>query len=156
MTREEYVKSIRDTAEEYFRSGTYFCSEAVLQTINDALGKPFSDEIVRMASSFPVGMGKAQCLCGAVSGGEMALGIVYGRVKGQPMDPRMFEVAKGLHDFVKERYKSTCCRVMTREWAGDNFMSEGRKKHCIEITGAVTEWVANTLLDDGKLVVPAA
>ncbi len=102
MTREEYVKSIRETAEEYFRSGTFFCSEAVLQTINDALGKPFSDEIVKMASSFPIGMGKAQCLCGAVSGGEMALGIVYGRVKGQPMDPKMFPMAKGLHDFIKE------------------------------------------------------
>ncbi|MBQ7215446.1 MAG: C_GCAxxG_C_C family protein [Synergistaceae bacterium] len=95
MTREDFVKSIRETAEEYFRSGTFFCSEAVLQTINDALGKPFSDEIVKMASSFPIGLGKAQCLCGAVSGGEMALGIVYGRVKGQPMNPKMFEVAKG-------------------------------------------------------------
>ena len=104
MTREEYVKSIRETAEEYFRSGTFFCSEAVLQTINDELVKQFTDEIVKMASSFPIGMGKAQCLCGAVSGGEMALGIVYGRVKGQPMDPKMFPVAKGLHDFIKEKY----------------------------------------------------
>lgn len=156
MTREEYVKSIRETAEEYFRSSTFFCSEAVLQTINDALGKPFSDEIVKMASSFPIGMGKAQCLCGAVSGGEMALGIVYGRVKGQPMDPKMFPMAKGLHDFIKEKYGATCCRVMTRQWAGDNFMSPERKAHCIEITGVVAEWVANALIDDGKLAVPAA
>ena len=148
MTREEYVKSIRETAEEYFRSGTFFCSEAVLQTINDALGKPFSDEIVKMASSFPIGMGKAQCL--------MALGIVYGRVKGQPMDPKMFPMAKGLHDFIKEKYGATCCRVMTRQWAGDNFMSPERRAHCIEITGVVAEWVANALIDDGKLVVPAA
>ena len=149
--KEKFVRSIRETAEEYFRSGTFFCSEAVLQTINDALGKPFADDIVKMASSFPIGMGKAQCLCGAVSGGEMALGIVYGRVKGEPMNPKMFEFAKALHDFVKE----TCCRVMTRQWAGDNFMSPERKAHCIEITGLVAEWVARTLVEDGKLAVPA-
>ena len=151
-TKKEYLKEIRQTAEEYFRSGTFFCSEAVLQTINDALGKPYNDDIVKMASSFPIGLGKAQCLCGAVSGGEMALGIVYGRVKGQPMNPKMFEYAKGLHDFIKEKYKATCCRVITRQWASD--MSPERKEHCITITGVVAEWVANVLIEDGKL--PAA
>lgn len=153
MTKEQYLIQIRETAEEYFRSGTYFCSEAVVQTINDALGQPFDESIVKMASSFPVGLGKAQCLCGAISGGEMALGIVYGRVKGQPMDPKMFEHAKALHDYVKKEYKSTCCRVITRQWNGDNFMSPERKQHCIKITGEVAEWVANVLIDDGKLSV---
>lgn len=153
MTKEQYLTKIRETAEEYFRSGTFFCSEAVLQTINEALGKPYDDNIVKMASSFPIGMGKAQCLCGAISGGEMALGIVYGRVKGEPMNPKMFEYAKGLHDFIKGEYKSACCRVITREWAGDNFMSEGRKAHCIHITGQVAEWVANVLIEDGQLKI---
>ena len=155
QTKESYLKGIREIAEEYFRSGTFYCSEAVLQTINDALGKPYNDDIVKMASSFPVGLGKAQCLCGAVSGGEMALGIVYGRVKGEPMNPKMFEYAKGLHDFIKEKYKATCCRVITRQWAGDNFMSAGRKEHCITITGEVAEWVANALIEDGKLKIEA-
>lgn len=153
MKKEELLKEIRETAEEYFRSGTYFCSEAVVQTINDALGQPFDESIVKMASSFPVGLGKAQCLCGAISGGEMALGIVYGRTKGEAMNPKMFEHAKALHDFIKGEYKSTCCRVITREWAGDNFMSEGRKKHCIHITGQVAEWVANVLIEDKHLKV---
>ena len=35
-------------------------------------------------------------------------------------------------------------------------MSPERKAHCIEITGVVAEWVANALIDDGKLTVPAA
>lgn len=153
MKKEELLKEIRETAEEYFRSGTYFCSEAVVQTINDALGQPFDESIVKMASSFPVGLGKAQCLCGAISGGEMALGIVYGRTKGEAMNPKMFEHAKALHDFIKGEYKSTCCRVITREWAGDNFASEGRKKHCIHITGQVAEWVANVLIEDKHLKV---
>ena len=137
MNKEQYLDQIQETAEGYFERGEFFCSEAVLQTINDALGQPYNPDIVKMASSFPIGMGKAQCLCGAVSGGEMALGIVYGRVHGEPMDPKMFKTAKGLHDYVKDEYKSLCCRVITREWAGDNFASPERKRHCVEITGRV-------------------
>lgn len=152
-TKNEYLTDIRKTAEEYFRSGTFFCSEAVVQTINEYMGCPFDESIVKTASAFPIGLGKAQCLCGAVSGGEIALGLVYGRTKGQPMNPKMFEFAKGLHDFIKAKYKAVCCHSITRKWAGDNFMSPERKAHCITITGIVAEWVANTLIDDGKLEI---
>jgi C_GCAxxG_C_C family probable redox protein len=155
-SKEEVLDQVQAEAEELFRSGTYFCSEAVLQTINELLGKPYSPDIVKMASSFPIGMGKAQCLCGAVSGGQMALGIVYGRVEGEPMQDKMFEVAKGLHDYVVDEYKSTCCRVITRQWKGDDFKSEGRKQHCITITGKVARWVAEQLIDDGKVEVNKA
>ncbi|QQK07943.1 C-GCAxxG-C-C family protein [Miniphocaeibacter halophilus] len=153
ITKEEYLKQVREEAEGYFQRGEFFCSEAVLQVINDALGKLYPDEVVKLASGFPIGLGKAQCLCGAVSGGEMALGMVYGRVHGQAMDPVMFDKAKELHDFIRKEYKSLCCRVITREWAGDNFQSPERKAHCVEITGKVAEWVAEQLIEDGKLTI---
>lgn len=150
-TEQKYLDQIRETAEGYFRRGEFFCSEAVLQTINDALGKPYPDTIVKMASGFPIGLGKAQCLCGAVSGGEMALGLVYGRVHGEAMNPKMFEKAKALHDFTIQEYQATCCRVLTRQWSGDQFKSEERKNHCIKITGVIAEWVARELMSDGVL-----
>jgi C_GCAxxG_C_C family probable redox protein len=149
--KEELLDKVQANAEELFRSGTYFCSEAVVQTINEFLGKPYEENVVKLASGFPIGMGKAGCLCGAVSGGQMALGMVYGRVEGEPMQDKMFEMSKGLHDYVKDEYKSTCCRVITREWAGDNFKSPERKNHCIKITGKVARWVANQIIEDGKV-----
>jgi C_GCAxxG_C_C family probable redox protein len=149
--KEELLDKVQANAEELFRSGTYFCSEAVVQTINEFLGKPYEENVVKLASGFPIGMGKAGCLCGAVSGGQMALGMVYGRVEGEPMQDKMFEVSKELHDYVKDEYKSTCCRVITREWAGDNFKSPERKNHCIKITGKVARWVANQIIEDGKV-----
>ncbi|HHU32764.1 MAG: C-GCAxxG-C-C family protein [Zhaonellaceae bacterium] len=152
-SEEEVLDQVQAEAEQLFRSGTYFCSEAVLQTINELLGKPYPPEVVKMASGFPIGMGKAQCLCGAVSGGQMALGIVYGRVEGEPMPDKMFEVAKGLHDYVKSEYKSTCCRVITKQWQGDDFKSPERKQHCITITGKVARWVAEKLIKDGQVEV---
>ena len=154
LKKEEYLRDVRNEAEELFRSGTFFCSEAVLYVINEILGRPYNDDIVKMASSFPIGLGKAQCLCGAISGGEMAWGIVHDRNKGKPMNPKVFEYAKGLHDFIKEKYHATCCRVITKKWAGDNFASPERKAHCISITGLVAEWVANVLIEDGKLQIP--
>jgi C_GCAxxG_C_C family probable redox protein len=151
--KEELLDKVQANAEELFRSGTYFCSEAVVQTINEFLGKPYDENVVKLASGFPIGMGKAGCLCGAVSGGQMALGMVYGRVEGEPMQDKMFDISKELHDYVKEEYKSTCCRVITREWTGDNFKSPERKNHCIKITGKVARWVATQIIEDGKVEV---
>lgn len=152
-TKEELLDMVQKNAEELFRSGTFFCSESVVQTINELLGKPYDENVVKLASGFPIGMGKAGCLCGAVSGGQMALGMVYGRVEGQPMNEKMFEKAKALHDYIISEYKATCCRVITKQWAGDNFMSKERKSHCITITGKVARWVANEFIEDGKIQV---
>lgn len=153
ITKEEFLDEVQKEAEGYFQRGEFFCSEAVVQVINDTLGRIYPEEVVKLASGFPIGLGKAQCLCGAVSGGEMALGMVYGRVHGEQMDPKMLDLAKDLHDYVKTEYRSLCCRVITRKWAGDNFQSPERKKHCIEITGRVARWVAEELVKDGKIIV---
>ncbi|GAA0713174.1 C-GCAxxG-C-C family protein [Paraclostridium ghonii] len=148
MTKEQRVSEIREIAEGYFERGEFFCSEAVVKTINDALGKPFSDEVTKLASGFPIGIGKAGCLCGAVSGGVMALGMVYGRCHGESMHEDMFKHSADLHDRIKELYKSTCCRVMVRNF---EFQSPERKAHCVKITGEVAAYIAEKLIDDGKL-----
>lgn len=148
MNKEQRVSEIRKIAEGYFERGEFFCSEAVVKTINDELGKTFSDEVTKLASGFPIGVGKSGCLCGAVSGGVMALGMVYGRCHGEAMHEDMFKHAADLHDRIKELYKSTCCRVMTRNF---EFQSPERKAHCIKITGEVAAYIAEKLIDDGKL-----
>lgn len=153
MTKEELLEKVRKEAEGYFDRGEFFCSESVAHTINNLLGNPYSNDVVKLASGFPIGMGKSGCLCGAISGGQMALGMVYGRSHGESMDEDMFPLAAELHDYIKEIYGATCCRVITRQWAGDNFKSPERKKHCVEITGKVAEWVANKLIEDNKVAL---
>ena len=151
FTKEELIAKIREDAEALYRSGTFFCSEAVVNVINNYLGKPYAPDVVKLASGFPMGMGKAGCLCGAVSGGQMALGIVYGRTQGEAMQEKMLEIAKGLHDHIISEYGSCCCRVMTRKWRGDDFKSPERKEHCIKITGKVAEWIAEQLINDHQI-----
>ena len=148
MTKQERVEEVRRIAEGYFERGEFFCSEAVLKTINDELGKPFSDDVTKLASGFPIGIGKSGCLCGAVSGGVMAFGMVYGRCHREPMNEKMFVASAGLHDHIKNLYKSTCCRVMTRNF---EFQSPERKAHCVKITGEVAAYIAEKLIEDNKL-----
>lgn len=104
--------------------------------------------IVRLAAGFPVGIGKSGCVCGAVSGGVMAIGMVYGRDPGNTTDTRMFPEAAELHDHIKKLYKSTCCRVINKDLV---FASPERKAHCVKITGEVAAWVADKLLSDEAL-----
>ncbi|WP_142414639.1 C-GCAxxG-C-C family protein [Hathewaya massiliensis] len=147
MEKEQLIQKVRETAEGYFQRGEFFCSEAVVKTINDLLDKPYDESVTKLASGFPVGIGKSGCLCGAVSGGVMALGMAYGRKHGESMDPKMFPVSADLHDHIKTMYKSTCCRVMTRDFK--EFGSPERKAHCVKITGEVAAYIAGKLLEDG-------
>lgn len=144
------LNEIRKKAEGYFDRGEFFCSEAVVHTINEYLGWPFPQEITKVASSFPVGLGKSGCLCGAVSGGAIALGMVYGRNHGEAMKDEMFPITADLHDHIKNEYGSTCCRVMVRNFV---FNTPERKAHCVKITGEVAAWVAERLIADGKIEV---
>lgn len=148
MDKNQIIEDVRKRAEGYFQRGEFFCSEAVIHTINELLGWPFPQEVTRLASAFPIGLGKSGCLCGAVSGGSMAMGMAYGREHGQPMDERMFPLSAGLHDHVKEQYRSTCCRVLVKNY---DFTSPERKAHCVGITGEVAAWVAGRLLEDEQV-----
>lgn len=142
------VEEVRAIAEGYFQRGEFFCSEAVVKTINDLLGKPFPEEVTKLASGFPVGIGKSGCVCGAVSGGVMALGMVYGRSHGEGMHDEMFTHSADLHDHIKGMYKSTCCRVMVKNF---EFGSPERKAHCVKITGEVSAFIAEKLIENNKI-----
>jgi C_GCAxxG_C_C family probable redox protein len=135
---------IRDTAEAYYRSGDYYCSEAVVKTIKDAFDLQVPDSVVAMASGFPIGMGGAGCTCGAVNGGIMTLGLFFGRTR--PKDNKVIkamELARELHDTFRKRHRSLCCRTLTK------FMILGSRKQmeqCISFTGEVAEETARIII----------
>jgi len=56
------LENIKRTAEDYYRSGDFYCSEAVVKTIKDAFQLPIPDNVISAASGFPVGMGGAGCV----------------------------------------------------------------------------------------------
>ncbi|CBZ02628.1 hypothetical protein H04402_00817 [Clostridium botulinum H04402 065] len=137
---------IREVAENYYRNGDFYCSEAVVKTIRDEFKIEVSDDAIAMASGFPVGMGGSGCTCGAIVGGIMALGMVFGRKEAKdPIVEKSMELSKKLHDDFKKQHKSLCCRFLTKG------MQLGSKEHmdqCIAFTGEVAERVARIIVEN--------
>jgi C_GCAxxG_C_C family probable redox protein len=140
------LEKIRLTAEEYYRSGDFYCSEAIVKTIKDAFSLSVSDDVIAMASGFPVGIGKAGCTCGAVSGGVIALGMVFGRTapKDKKVDKAM-KLSRELHEIFKKRHKCLCCRTLNRYM----IMGSSRQmKQCIAFTGEMAQEAARIIIRD--------
>lgn len=145
------LHKIKTTAENYYRNGDFYCSESIVKTIKDEFGLPVSDDVVAMASGFPVGIGGSGCTCGAVAGGIMALGLFFGRT--QPKDTKVdntMALSKELHDTFRDRHRSLCCRVLTK---GMTLGSSEHMEQCIYFTGEVAEETAKIIARELNLVV---
>lgn len=151
VKQEVSVQKVRAGAEEMFRDGL-FCSEAVVASICSNFELDVPEVVVSMASGFPAGIGRAKCLCGAVSGGVMALGLFFGRTRpGDPKVEKNLELSKELHDYFKGATgkNSLCCRVLTKEFD----MEKGEhREQCISYTGLVAEKVAHIVIRELELV----
>jgi C_GCAxxG_C_C family probable redox protein len=135
---------VRGIAEEYYRSGQFYCSEAIVKTINDEFRLDYPDSIVRLASGFPIGIGSAGCACGAVTGGVMALGMVFGRKEpGDPCIDQCLAFSRELHALFMRRHGCLCCRTLTH---GMVLKSPEHLRQCIAFTGEVAEETAKIIL----------
>jgi C_GCAxxG_C_C family probable redox protein len=135
---------VREIAENYYRTGRFYCSEAIVKTINDEFRLGYPEEVVRLASGFPIGIGGAGCSCGAVTGGVMAIGMVFGR--DRPKDPgidRCLCLSRELHTFFASRHDCLCCRSLTH---GMILKSPEHMKQCVAFTGEVAEETAKIIL----------
>lgn len=144
MKKSVDLEKIKRQAEDYYRNGDFFCSEAIVKTIRDEFDLPVPDNVIAMASGFPVGMGGSGCTCGAVVGGIMALGLVFGRT--EPKDTKVtkaMELAKELHDTFKKQHRSLCCRVLTKDM---ELGSPVHMQQCIAFTGEVAEAAAKIIV----------
>ena len=145
------LQKIKTTAEDYYRNGDYFCSESIVKTIKDEFGLPISDDIVAMASGFPVGMGGSGCTCGAVVGGIMSIGIFFGRSNAKDTKVvKTMALSKELHDIFKEKHKCLCCRVLTK---GMTLGSPEHMDQCVRITGEVAVEAAKIIVREVELKV---
>lgn len=131
------ISEVREKAQNYYANGDFYCSEAVVKSVLDGLNINYAPEIIAAASGFPVGIGGAECLCGAISGGIMAIGYVYGRTEAKSEKvSKAMALSKELHTLFVKRNKCTCCRVLTKG------MTKGSPEHlnqCVRFTGEVAE-----------------
>lgn len=109
-----------DLAPDYFMQG-YSCSESIAKA---AVDMGLADEsLISVATSFSGGMGSG-CLCGAVAGSQMVIGLLHGKYK----DNTARMLAKEFYQKITSIHKVTCCKVLTKDFK--DFHSPERKNHC--------------------------
>jgi len=150
MKNEVSIRKIRKDAEESFKRGDYFCSEAIVSSIKNNFEIPMPDEMIAMASGFPIGIGKSKCVCGAVSGGVMCLGYFFGRTTGGDSKVQnTLKLANELQESFKNNHKVLCCKVLTH---GMDMASGEHKAQCISFTGEIAEKAAQIIVRELGLV----
>lgn len=102
-----------DLTGRLFRENLHNCAEAVLTGVLQAAGRDCPLEVRRLASAFGRGMGGAGCACGALVGGQMAIGAFFGRAAESGSVPEACqEASRQLHNLFKKENGATCCRIL--------------------------------------------
>ncbi len=120
----------RIEAEEFYRSGKYHCAEAVLAVVRNHFRSDLPEEVVQMASGFGGGSGSG-CICGAVSGATVGLGLVLKDDK-----KLITHLTRELHTWFKGKYGVTCCKTIR---------ATNDKGICPVLTGEVAGKIAEML-----------
>jgi C_GCAxxG_C_C family probable redox protein len=101
-----------EKAISYFNN-SFNCSQSVLAAFAPGLGIS-EDDSLKIACAFGAGMGRRQLICGAVTGGLMALGLQHG---------------KAFHD---DESKKQQTYALTREFC-DEFVKKNGSLNCREL-----------------------
>ena len=143
--------AVEKRAKELFDSG-FYCAESVLQAVAEhaAIRSPL---IPKISTGFCGGISRTKGMCGAVTGGVMALGMIFGRTSPDtPPDDTYLKVRELLSTFETQFGSSNCfdltgCdfnQAMDRE----RWKKSGMANKCKEFTGAAARITAE-LIDGG-------
>ncbi len=123
MDKEKVV----DLAKSYAAEG-FLCSESVLLALSDWL-EVKSELIPKMATGFGAGICFCGLVCGAISGGIMALSIKFGRNDAKEQKVELCRLGHRLVEGFEKEFGSVMCVELT----GCDFHTEaGRKKYADE------------------------
>jgi C_GCAxxG_C_C family probable redox protein len=143
---EALVGLIKAKARNLFLTRQLQCAQAVLCTLNEGLrGGLRRDVAARLASGLAEGLGGSGCLCGALSGGVLALGLFMGN-GGRSLfnaSGSSFSTAL-LHREFAERFGSACCKVLSKKVRRD---AKAHFDQCADLTGAAAEIASRIILE---------
>ena len=135
-----------ETALQKFASG-YNCAQAVLYACSDDVNVD-KNIALKISCGFGAGMGRKQEVCGAVTGGIIAIGAKYGRGEDdeQSATEKTYEKTKELLDKFQTKHGTIIClelldgcNLMTEK--GQKYFQENRLKNkiCSECVRSVIQ-----------------
>jgi len=164
MRRDEILDRAGSLAAEY-EARYRGCAQSVLAALQDVFDMR-DDEVFKAASGLSGGSGlSGMGSCGALSGGVMAIGILFGRERNEFDDPggkRMvaYRLASQLCDRFAEAYGSVVCREIQTVHLGREFDLWDRQDYmefddvaykagrCPELVDKAARWAAEIIMDE--------
>jgi len=132
-------------AESLYRSRNHLCADALLLTFNDALGGGLTEQqAVGLTSGMSIGQGGSGCLCGAVGGGALVLGLFLGETGAYRNAGTARNAVNQLHERFKLAHRTTCCRVLTKKVRHDE---PAHFDQCAGLTADAARMVADILFE---------
>jgi len=102
---------LSEKAVSYFNEG-YNCAQSVLLAMSEHW-KCKNELVPKIATGFGGGIGRCGSVCGALTGGVMAIGIKYG-TNEPSVEKRLksYELAQTLYERFEKRHASVLCREL--------------------------------------------
>ena len=147
-------KQIEQKAQKMFDEAGLLCAESVLAAVADE-AKVISPLIPRIATGFCSGIARTRGMCGAVTGGIMALGIIYGRDNAEQSYKIVYKKVQHFLKAFEEEYGATNCFELIgfdlgKEEERKAFYEQGLIEKCSQFTGKAASLVAELINDHGR------
>ena len=141
---QELIERVSLKAGNLYSTRQLLCAEAILASFNEVFGGGLSQQqAVGLSAGFGAGMGESGCLCGALGGGSLALGLILPDCNAGGMRRKLRGATHELHRRFKGEFGSACCKVLTRK------VKQGSRAHfsqCSGITQSAARMTAEVLL----------
>jgi C_GCAxxG_C_C family probable redox protein len=141
-------------ARELFSSTGFYCAESVLLAVAEHLDI-HSDLIPRIATGFCSGIARTGGMCGAVSGGIMAIGLSLGRNEpSDDLDP-CYQAVQAFLERFSTHYKAlscldlTCVDLSTPDGQA-TFRIKGQIHLCTEYVENAARYVVEIISNSGR------
>ena len=137
-----------DASIAYFDAG-FGCAEAVLKAVAEYKGVE-SELIPRIATGFCGGMARTGGMCGAVTGGVLALNLLYGRDDAEQDKEANYKAIQEFIAIFRERYNEVNCPGLTGVDLGTKegqqaFKERNLHPRCAGFVGEATRMVLETV-----------
>jgi C_GCAxxG_C_C family probable redox protein len=132
---------INEIVYENYANG-FHCAESIVNTINEILpGK--NHNFCKAASGFCGGIGACkQEVCGALSGGIIALGSIYGRQVGSVDNSKLVSLSSKFRQIFNAEFGATVCQNVIA-----NLENLEGLENCKDLT-AKTSWLLYNLIEN--------
>ncbi len=162
-SKTEILEKAYKLGEKYEQKCTG-CAQTAIAAIFEALGI-WNDDVFKAASGLADGLGlTGDGSCGALVGGSMVIGYLFGREKHNFSDMykpmKSYSLVKKLHDEYIKKYGTCRCYDVQKSTIGKTFnlwdpkelknaVKSGMLLNCSKVVGNVAKMATNIILNNG-------